>query len=49
VAHLRAFLAHPPRFPEAARHVAHAKATLAELTGEEEPYAAPPEHHEDDD
>lgn len=36
VAHLRAFLAHPPRFPDAARHIAHAKATLAELTGEGE-------------
>ena len=37
VAHLRAFLAHPPRFAEAARHVAHARATLAELTGEDDP------------
>ena len=35
VAHLRAFLAHPPSFAEAARHVAHARATLAELTGDE--------------
>lgn len=37
VAHLRAFLAHPPRFAEAARHVAHARSTLSELTGEELP------------
>ena len=33
VAHLRAFLAHPPRFAEAERHIAHARATLGELTG----------------
>jgi Tfp pilus assembly protein PilF len=36
VAHLRAFLAHPPRVEEAARHIAHARAKLAELTGEED-------------
>lgn len=36
VSHLRAFLARPPSTPTAARHVAHAKATLAELTGEGE-------------
>lgn len=36
VAHLRAFLAHPPNIPEAQRHVEHARAKLAELTGEEE-------------
>jgi Flp pilus assembly protein TadD len=40
IAHLRAFLAHPPRFAEAARHVAHARATLAELTGEEESFSS---------
>ena len=34
VAHLRAFLARPPATPHAQRHVAHARATLAELTGE---------------
>lgn len=34
IAHLRSFLAHPPDFPEAARHIEHAKATLAELSGE---------------
>jgi Flp pilus assembly protein TadD len=45
VAHLKAFLAHPPRFAEAARHVAHARATLAELTGEDDLYAdSAPEH-----
>jgi Flp pilus assembly protein TadD len=35
VQHLRAFLAHPPQLAEAARHIAHARATLLELTGEE--------------
>jgi Flp pilus assembly protein TadD len=34
VAHLRAFLARPPATPHAQRHAAHARATLAELTGE---------------
>ncbi len=32
--HLRAFLAQPPQGPEAARHIDHARSTLAELTGE---------------
>ncbi|HEX6923883.1 MAG TPA: tetratricopeptide repeat protein [Longimicrobiaceae bacterium] len=41
VAHLRAFLAHPPRIPEAARHIAHARAKLAELTGEAEDEIVP--------
>lgn len=41
VAHLRAFLARPPAAPNAARHVAHARQTLAEITGEGE--GAPPE------
>jgi Flp pilus assembly protein TadD len=36
VAHLRAFLAHPPRQPDAARHIAHARSTLAQLTCEDE-------------
>lgn len=36
IAHLRAFLAHPPRFADAARHIAHARNTLAELTGEDD-------------
>lgn len=35
VAHLRAFLAHPPKIDEASRHIEHARAKLAELTGEE--------------
>lgn len=36
VAHLRSFLARPPSAPHAQRHVVHARATLAELTGEGE-------------
>jgi Flp pilus assembly protein TadD len=44
VMHLRAFLARPPRTHGAERHVDHARATLAELTGEGEPmYDYPPE------
>lgn len=39
VAHLRAFLARPPRVAGAERHVAHARFTLAELTGEGEAMA----------
>jgi len=35
VAHLRTFLAHPPTIEEAARHIEHARAKLAELSGEE--------------
>jgi Flp pilus assembly protein TadD len=34
VEHLRAFLAAPPTEPEALRHVAHARETLARLTGQ---------------
>lgn len=34
IAHLRAFLAHPPHIAEATRHIEHARAKLAELTGE---------------
>jgi Flp pilus assembly protein TadD len=41
VAHLRAFLARPPQVPSAQRHVQHARATLAELTGEGEAEAGP--------
>jgi Flp pilus assembly protein TadD len=41
VAHLRAFLAHPPQLAEAARHIAHARATLTELTGEAGDFADP--------
>ena len=34
VRHLEAFLASPPQGPEAAEHIGHARATLAELRGE---------------
>lgn len=47
VAHLRAFLARPPQTADAQRHVAHARFTLAELTGESEGETVPelpPEH-----
>jgi len=33
--HLRAFLRHAPHGPDAGEHIAHARATLASLTGEE--------------
>jgi tetratricopeptide (TPR) repeat protein len=36
VMHLRAFLARPPRTPDAERHLDHARSTLVELTGEGE-------------
>lgn len=36
VAHLRAFLAHPPRLDEASRHIEHARVKLAELTGDDQ-------------
>ena len=39
VAHLRSFLAHPPQLAEAERHIAHARATLLELTGDSEMYS----------
>lgn len=39
VAHLRAFLAHPPRFADAQRHIDHARATLVDLTGEDEAFS----------
>ncbi|HEX7243087.1 MAG TPA: tetratricopeptide repeat protein [Longimicrobiaceae bacterium] len=42
VAHLRSFLARPPRVPGAERHLAHARSTLAELTGEGEALAELP-------
>jgi Flp pilus assembly protein TadD len=42
VAHLRAFLAHPPRMEDAEQHIAHAKSTLAELTGDDEVLTEPP-------
>jgi predicted Zn-dependent protease len=34
IPHLRAFLADPPQDPDAARHVAHAENTFAQLTGQ---------------
>jgi Flp pilus assembly protein TadD len=34
VAHLRAFLNHPPSIPEAQRHIEHARLTLQEIAGE---------------
>jgi Flp pilus assembly protein TadD len=34
VQHLRSFLSHPPRVPEAQRHIEHARETLARLVGE---------------
>jgi len=37
VAHLRAFLARPPRVADAEQHIEHARFVLAELTGESEP------------
>lgn len=45
VAHLRSFLARPPRTADAGRHVAHARSTLGELTGEGEVFADSPEHY----
>lgn len=45
VMHLRAFLARPPKVPGAERHVEHARATLAELTGEGEPLLDEPTDH----
>lgn len=35
IEHLQAFLSHAPAGPEASNHVAHARATLAQLRGEE--------------
>ena len=35
--HLDAFLANPPRGPEATEHIQHARETLAELRGEAPP------------
>jgi predicted Zn-dependent protease len=34
IPHLEAFLDHPPRGPEAAEHIAHARSTLNQLTGQ---------------
>jgi Flp pilus assembly protein TadD len=45
VAHLRAFLAHPPVIPEAQRHVSHARETLAEISRDGDAlHEASPEH-----
>ena len=35
VAHLQAFLAHPPVGPDAQRHIEHARSTLSRLRGED--------------
>jgi Flp pilus assembly protein TadD len=45
IAHLKAFLSHPPAIPEAQRHVAHARRTLAELAGEGDVSAEPSPDH----
>ncbi|MQA91567.1 MAG: hypothetical protein GEU90_15315 [Gemmatimonas sp.] len=42
VSHLEAFLEHPPEIPEAQRHVAHARQTLADLAGRGRAVAEPP-------
>jgi Flp pilus assembly protein TadD len=34
IAHLKAFLAHPPAIPEAQRHVQHARRTLEEISSD---------------
>lgn len=45
VSHLKAFLSEPPAIPEAERHVAHARQTLAELSGGSDSLAEhTPEH-----
>lgn len=36
IPHLEAFLADPPEGPDAGDHISHARATLAEITGEAE-------------
>jgi Flp pilus assembly protein TadD len=36
--HLESFLANPPSGPEAGEHIEHARATLAQLRGEAEPF-----------
>jgi tetratricopeptide (TPR) repeat protein len=44
VRHLRSFLAHPPRVPEAQRHIEHARETLARLVGEGDATLEPHDH-----
>lgn len=39
IAHLKAFLSQPPGIPEAQRHIAHARRTLAELVDQGDPYS----------
>lgn len=46
VRHLEAFLAAPPGDPSAADHVAHARATLAQLRGESHEHPPEPPPHE---
>lgn len=46
IPHLEAFLAHAPRGPEAADHVAHARGTLAQLRGEAHDTDLEPPPHE---
>lgn len=41
VPHLRAFLKHPPRGPEAGRHITHARDTLKQLTDAPPPGGQP--------
>jgi tetratricopeptide (TPR) repeat protein len=48
IAHLRAFLDRPPTAPSAERHVAHARAKLAELTGESETNKEPTDNSPQD-
>ncbi|MEX0856416.1 MAG: tetratricopeptide repeat protein [Gemmatimonadota bacterium] len=43
IAHLEAFLAKPPHGPEAGEHIAHARATVAQLRGESDSLFPNPE------
>lgn len=43
IPHLKAFLANPPAGTAAARHVAHATSTLAQLTGQPDDSSADPD------
>jgi Flp pilus assembly protein TadD len=45
IEHLEAFLAQPPRGAEAAEHVSHARATLAQLRGELDPQRRDHDEH----
>lgn len=46
IPHLEAFLAHAPGGPDASDHVAHARATLAQLRGEAHEHQPEPPPHE---